>query len=206
MFDNFRKPSPKPSIDPMPVTKPTYNEDIWGPAPTDPEQEPNVTGGEFFPQPIGGSSDVSTTATSELNNAPTHNVLNRDVTVEGTLRFTDDLLVDGQVVGEITSDGTLTVGENAVISAAEGSKVAIKTGSAIIQGKVTGDVVVSDRVELASTAQLVGDVTAARIAIHEGAIFVGHCMVGASAVVQATATPAPKRAKSKGGSATNLLS
>lgn len=121
------------------------------------------------------------------------NVLNSDVTVIGTLRFTDDLLVDGSVEGEITSDGVLTVGANAVITAGESNKVAVNTKSAIIHGRVTGDVVVSDRVELASTAQLVGDVTASKIAIQEGATFIGYCRVGVSAT-----TPIPTSAPKKG--------
>ena len=123
---------------------------------------------------------------SPVVSGSTRNVLNSDVTVVGTLRFTDDLLVDGSVEGEITSDGELTVGANAVIQAGEKNKVAVRTKSAIIHGRVTGDVVVTERVELASTAELVGDITAARLAIQEGAVFVGHCTVG-----NASAMPAP---------------
>ena len=100
---------------------------------------------------------------------PTRNVLNYDVSVVGTLRFTDDLLVDGSVEGEITSDGVLTVGANASIQAGDKNKVAVRTQSAIIHGKVVGDIVVTDRVELAATAEVVGDVTAAKISIQEGA-------------------------------------
>lgn len=128
--------------------------------------------------------------------AVTRNVLNSDVSVVGTLRFTDDLLVDGSVEGEILSDGVLTVGANASIQAGEKTKVAIKTKSAIIQGRVTGNIEVEDRVELAATAELVGDITAARIAIQEGAIFVGHCSVGAPAAAPVSASPAKKSSKS----------
>lgn len=133
-----------------------------------------------------GSAFESPSPAGPASNSATRNVLNSDVTVVGTLRFTDDLLVDGSVEGEITSDGVLTVGANAVIQAGEKNKVAVRTKSAIIHGRVTGDVVVSERVELASTAELVGDITAARIAIQEGAVFVGHCMVG-----NVTAMPTP---------------
>lgn len=134
------------------------------------------------------------TAASTPSPSATRNVLNSDVTVTGTLRFTDDLLVDGTVEGEITSDGVLTVGANATIHAGEKNKVAVRTKSAIIHGRVTGDVVVTERVELASTAELVGDITAARIAIHEGAVFVGHCTVGNVSALPA-ATHAKKSAK-----------
>ena len=128
----------------------------------------------------------------------TRNVLNYDVSVVGTLRFTDDLLVDGSVEGEITSDGVLTVGANASIQAGEKNKVAVRTQSAIIHGKVVGDIVVTDRVELASTAELVGDVTASKISIQEGAVFVGYCRVGNPAGAPApAATPAPKKAAAR---------
>lgn len=151
------------------------------------------------PSPFGADS-VSPSVSSR-------NVLNSDVTVKGILRFTDDLLVDGSVEGEITSDGVLTVGANAVITAGEDNKVAVNTQSAIIHGRVTGDVVVSDRVELASTAQLVGDVTASKIAIQEGAVFIGYCRVGVAANTPIPSAPAPKKsaASSKKGGDTNLF-
>ena len=134
------------------------------------------------------------------------NVLNSDVSVVGVLRFTDDLLVDGSVEGEITSDGVLTVGANATIQAGGQTKVAVRTRSAIINGRVTGDVVVTDRVELSSTAELVGDVTASKISIQEGAVFIGHCMVGvASAAAVPTPAPAKKAKTAKTTVNNNLL-
>ncbi len=149
--------------------------------------------------PQGGFFGGAETAPFEAAAAPavaTRNVLNSDVSVVGILRFTDDLLVDGSVEGEITSDGELTVGANAIITAGEKNKIAVRTKSAIIHGRVTGDIVVTDRVELAATAELVGDVTAAKISIQEGAVFIGHCMVGAAAAgASIPATPAKKTSK-----------
>lgn len=147
-------------------------------------------GSEFLPvdtpAPFGGAAPVAPASS-------TRNVLNSDVTVVGTLRFTDDLLVDGTVEGEITSDGELTVGENATIQAGEKDKVAVRTRSAIIYGKVTGDVVVTDRVELGPKAELVGNITAAKIAIQEGATFVGHCSVGNISALPVAPSGASKR-------------
>lgn len=136
----------------------------------------------------------------------THNVLNSDVSVVGTLRFTDDLLVDGTVEGEITSDGELTIGANAVIQAGSKNEAAIRTRSAIIQGRVTGDVVVTDRVELTSTAELVGNVTASKISIQEGAVFIGHCMVGVASASSVPTTPPAKKVKTTKPTANNMFS
>lgn len=131
-----------------------------------------------------GSSGVSASAVA------TRNVLNSDVKVVGVLRFTDDLLVDGTVQGEIESEGVLTVGVNAVIEAGDKNKVAVRTRSAIIHGRVTGNVEVTDRVELTATSELLGDVVASKISIQEGAIFNGYCKVGVP--TNAAAAPAPQ--------------
>ena len=177
----------------------------WGAPVAQPAAAP-VDGGYF-----GGEEETSSPfemGAAAGSSAPTRNVLNYDVSVVGTLRFTDDLLVDGSVEGEITSDGVLTVGANASIQAGEKNKVAVRTQSAIIHGKVVGDIVVTDRVVLAATAEVVGDVTAAKISIEEGAVFVGMCRVGNPAVVPATATAAPKKAPARAAKNTdeaNLL-
>lgn len=168
----------------------------WGtPAGSEMGGSPADIASEFLPvEPVTPFSNTS----PAMADGTTHNVLNRDVTVVGTLRFTDDLLVDGSVEGEITSEGVLTVGANAVIQAGEKNKTAVRTQSAIIHGHVTGDVVVTDRVELAASAVLVGDITAAKLAIQEGATFVGHCTVGnipdmpaANSTKRAAKRPAP---------------
>lgn len=182
------------------------------PAPTSPFANAGIP--EDWATPLSSAKPEPTNANSYGSAAPeaspftpdsvapsvsARNVLNSDVTVVGVLRFTDDLLVDGSVEGEITSKGVLTVGANAVITAGENNKVAVNTQSAIIHGRVTGDVVVSDRVELASTAQLIGDVTASKIAIQEGAVFIGYCRVGMSANTPDPQLSAPKKSGSVSG-------
>ena len=183
-----------------PVSTPFANDDVpadWA-APAQTPAAPAANG--FFTEPETTESPFEGAEIAAP--AVTRNVLNSDVSVVGVLRFTDDLLVDGSVEGEITSDGVLTVGSNASIQAGEKNKVAIRTKSAIIHGRVMGDIVVSDRVELASTAELVGDVTAAKIAIQEGAVFVGNCRVGSPVNAPAVA-PAKKSSKAAAGD--NLL-
>lgn len=139
--------------------------------------------------------DVSVPVSSQ---GSVRNVLNSDVSVVGTLRFTDDLLVDGSVEGEIFSDGVLTVGTNASIQAE------IKTKSAIIHGEVTGNVTVTDRVELSSTAKLVGDIVAATLSVQAGAVFIGRSTVGnvAGMTLPNTTVADKKSASQKTASAT----
>lgn len=110
------------------------------------------------------------------------NVLSNDVTIVGSLKFTNDLVVDGNIDGEIISDGKLTVGDNAKI------KGEIKTQSVIVYGEIEGNVTVQDRCVLKSSASLMGDVHAGMLSIEEGAAFTGRSSVG-------TAIPAKSKSK-----------
>lgn len=95
------------------------------------------------------------------------NTLSADVEIKGSIKFQNDLTVDGKVEGEITSTGIVTVGENAEI------RGEIKTKSATVHGKVHGNITVEERCELKGRAVLHGDLKAARLVIEEGATFVG---------------------------------
>jgi cytoskeletal protein CcmA (bactofilin family) len=100
------------------------------------------------------------------------NVLANDVEIKGSIKFSHDLIIDGKIEGEVHSDGSLTVGENALI------KGEIKTRTVIIFGKVEGNITVQERCELKSNAVLVGDIAAGTLSIEEGATFMGQSQVG----------------------------
>lgn len=119
----------------------------------------------------------------------TRNVLSSDVEIKGTVKFTNDLVVDGKIEGEITSDGSLTVGENARI------KAEIKTATVVVYGKVHGNLTATDRVELRASAEVVGDIKAKTLSIEAGAIFVGKSTVGTPANAPAEKPAAAQPAK-----------
>ncbi len=122
-------------------------------------------------------STSSTSRQTAATSGPSgRNVLSSDVEIKGTIKFSNDLVVDGKIEGHIASDGSLTVGENARIRAE------IKTRSVVIYGKVHGNIEVVDKVELKANAELVGDIKAASLSIEPGAIFVGKSTVGTPSV------------------------
>jgi cytoskeletal protein CcmA (bactofilin family) len=100
------------------------------------------------------------------------NVLANDVEIKGSIKFSHDLIIDGKIEGEVISDGSLTIGENANI------KGEVKTRSVMIFGKVEGNITVTERCELKSNAVLVGDIAAGTLSIEEGATFMGQSQVG----------------------------
>lgn len=111
---------------------------------------------------------------SSLGMSSTKNILSSDVEIKGKLRFSKELIIDGRIDGEVNSDGDLTVGENAQIVGD------IKTRSVVVYGKIRGNITVTDRCEMKMSSELHGDVTAAKLAIEEGAIFMGSSTVGGS--------------------------
>jgi len=121
------------------------------------------------------------------------NILSSDVEIKGTVKFTNDLIIDGKIEGEISSDGSLTVGENARL------KAEIKTATVVIYGKVHGNITALDRIELKSSAEVIGDIKSKTLSIEAGAIFVGKSTVGTPAQAPAQAqAPAHAAAKPAG--------
>ena len=119
------------------------------------------------------------------------NILSNDVHIKGSVRFTDDLLVDGRIEGEISSDGALTVAENAHL------KAEVSTKSIVIYGKVHGNVTCTERVEIKGSAEMVGDVKASMISIEPGAIFVGKSEVGNPSSAPKKNAPTPQSGDKK---------
>ncbi|HTC48429.1 MAG TPA: polymer-forming cytoskeletal protein [Candidatus Aquilonibacter sp.] len=94
--------------------------------------------------------------------------IGKSVVVKGELSGSEDLYVDGQVEGSIALKGnSLTVGPNGQVKASVDAK------GVVVQGKLDGNIQVSDRVELRKSAVVTGDISAQRISIEEGAFLKG---------------------------------
>lgn len=97
-------------------------------------------------------------------------LLGRDTAIEGTLTFKETIRVDGRISGKlISTDGTVIVGENAVLDAD------IQVAVAILRGKVNGRVEATQRIEIYAPAEINGDISAPTVAIDSGVVFNGNC-------------------------------
>ena len=110
--------------------------------------------------------------TSERTEAPQTNLLSRGVSVKGSVKFLNELLIDGDVEGTIESTGTLTIGEHACI------RGEIRTKSVEVQGTVEGNIFVTESCELQANCTLRGDIEAPRLVINENVTFLGNAKVG----------------------------
>lgn len=116
------------------------------------------------------------------------NTLSNDVEIKGNLKFAGELSFDGKLEGEITSDGNLTVGENAVINGN------IDVNTVVVRGKVNGNIVAKDKIEIKSRAELFGDIRATKLVIEEGVTFVGKSEVNPNKASPTAPRPQPTAA------------
>ncbi len=99
-------------------------------------------------------------------------ILTQDVEIKGTIKFDKVMKVDGKFEGEmVTNDGELIVGKTGTV------KANVKVKNASIEGRLDGNIVASEKVELKHKAQLLGDLQARTLVIEEGVVFVGQCNV-----------------------------
>lgn len=98
--------------------------------------------------------------------------LTQDVEIKGTITFSSVMKIDGKFEGEmITDDGELIVGKTGSI------KANVKVKNAVVEGRIDGNVIATEKVELRERAQLIGDLKAKTLVIEEGVVFVGNCNV-----------------------------
>lgn len=88
---------------------------------------------------------------------------------EGTFRFSSAMKIRGRVKGLINCDGFLYIDDGAEVEAD------ITAKSMVIAGKVTGDITVSDALDLMPTAKIKGDIKTSRLRIDDGVELIGHC-------------------------------
>ena len=129
------------------------------PTPTTPAAEPS-NGTSYTAPPAPAASK-----------APSGGVLSAGVSINGSLTFGRELVIDCEVEGSITSEGKLTVGKNAKIQAE------IQAGSVTILGTVEGNVTATERCELRAGCTLRGDIEAPRLVVDDDATFVGSAKI-----------------------------
>lgn len=113
------------------------------------------------------------------------NVLTSDVEIKGNLKFSGELTFEGKLDGEVTTDGTLNLGDSAVINGN------INATNVIVRGKINGNIVAKDKVDIKAKTELFGDIRASKLAIEEGVTYVGKTEVNPNKV-SPTAPPLPR--------------
>ena len=96
-------------------------------------------------------------------------VLAHDIEFEGTIEFSEPLLVKGHTSGEIRTKSDLFIADSARIDAD------IRAARVSVKGTVHGDIEAEERIELFSGAEIVGNIRSPDLIIQSGSRFTGHC-------------------------------
>ena len=99
-------------------------------------------------------------------------IIGRNVVCNGDFTSQESARIDGTVEGNVIIGGTLIVGECGVVNGN------VKAKAAVIGGRVYGNVDAPERIELTTTATLIGDMKTAAVVVDDGAVFHGHCDMG----------------------------
>jgi cytoskeletal protein CcmA (bactofilin family) len=95
--------------------------------------------------------------------------LGKGVVFDGKLILNGSVRIEGEFKGEITGDGTLTVGEDAKIEAD------ITVNNIYIFGTVYGNLKIGETAEIGSTGKFTGTLTTSALIVQEGAAIEGDC-------------------------------
>jgi len=98
-------------------------------------------------------------------------ILGKGSEFEGKLRFEGTVRIDGKFKGEVHSDGTLIIGDAAMI---EGD---ISVDNVIISGEIRGNVKAKSKAELHAPAKLFGNMETPVLSIQQGVVFDGNCQM-----------------------------
>ena len=98
-------------------------------------------------------------------------LLEVDASMTGTLSFKDpvNLKINGRFEGTLETKGNLSIGEKAQV------KATIQGELISIAGTVEGTISASRRIELLTTARVIGKITTPKLVIQEGALLHGSC-------------------------------
>ena len=115
--------------------------------------------------------------------------LGKGTEFKGMITYNGTIRIDGHVEGEIVTEGTLVVGEGAVIHAE------ISAGTVINGGKITGNVAALEKVQLLPTAVVDGSIKTPVLIIEEGVRFNGNCQMSGTAAIGRKATEGSERVR-----------
>jgi cytoskeletal protein CcmA (bactofilin family) len=94
--------------------------------------------------------------------------LGKNSIFEGTVTFQGLFQLDGTFEGEISGDGTLILGETAIVRG-------LGINTMIVKGLVEGEVHAHGRVEIHSTGKVYGTLLTPTLTVNEGGILEGQC-------------------------------
>ena len=96
-------------------------------------------------------------------------IIGKDTIINGDLDIKGALRVDGTVKGKIVCSDCVTVGASGLVEAD------IQANTAIIAGRMVGNILTEEKIELQAKCEMEGDIKTKSLVIEQGAVFCGGC-------------------------------
>ncbi len=97
-------------------------------------------------------------------------ILGKGSSITGNLRINGFVRFDGDIDGNLETDGNVIIGDNARI------RGDVKAKSVIISGIVVGNIIAQEGIKILSEAAVLGDVISRKVQIDDKATFNGKCI------------------------------
>jgi cytoskeletal protein CcmA (bactofilin family) len=122
------------------------------------------------------ASNANTYTPVKTSSAPMEQAtIGRSLVIKGDISGAESLFVDGRIEGTVNiPENRVTVGRNGVVTAD------VNAREVVIMGKVQGNIICSDRLDIRSEGSVTGDVVVQRISVEDGAILKGSVQVQAA--------------------------
>ena len=109
---------------------------------------------------------------SEKNGVGSINLIGAGTVIEGEIKCSGDIRIDGTIIGSITSKAKVVIGSTGII---EGD---VSCQNADISGTIKGKINVSELLFLKSTTKITGDIVTGKLIVESGASVTGSCNMG----------------------------
>ena len=120
-----------------------------------------------------------------MSNEQNQSHIAAEVEISGTIKCAGPVRIDAKLEGDLTCGGDAVIGKSATI------KGNLTVNSIIVEGAIIGNITAKDRIEFKSSAKITGDIKGKRLAVEDGASFIGKSEVNPSGapVAQIPVTP-----------------
>lgn len=102
-------------------------------------------------------------------------VIGEDIEIVGTVKCLSHIQLNGKLHGDLTCNG------DAVLGNAGNLQGNTEANSITVFGHVTGNITAKDKIEFKASARVAGDIKSKRLAVEDGASFVGKAEVNPTA-------------------------
>ena len=112
--------------------------------------------------------------TPQKNKVMERNVVAKNTTIVGDIKSDGDFRIDGTLEGTLTTNGRVIIGVEGFI------KGKVEATNADIEGKFSGELLVSNTLTIKATADISGDVIIGKLSVEPGASFNATCAMKGS--------------------------